>query len=258
MSAFYTAVARYYDAENADKTDDLALYARLAQAHPGAILDVGCGTGRVMLHLARAGHAVHGIDNDSAMLARLESKLQHQPQLRDKLTYAQADARRRQFSRQFSLILLSYNALMHFIEQEDQLALLRNLRPCLANGGCLLIDLPNAAPAYASEDSGALTWERDFLDPQTGHLVMLQSVSWLDRAAQLLDVDWIYDAIDGDGVVRRLIASHRLRYFFLAEMRLLLAQCGFQLDAAHGDCQGSPYDADSERMILFASGKAQP
>ncbi len=253
MSAFYSAVARYYDAENSDKTEDLALYARLAEAHPGAILDVGCGTGRVLIHLARAGHVVHGIDNDSAMLERLESKLQHQSHLRDKLTYLQADAQTHSFSRQFSLILLSYNALMHFTEQVDQLALLKNLRGCLASGGALVIDLPNAAPAYASEDSGAMTWERDFLDPDTGHLIMLQSVSWLDRATQLLDVDWIYDAIDGDGLLRRLIVSHRLRYFFLAELRLLLAECGFQLDDVHGDCDGSSYDADSERMIVFAS-----
>ena len=252
MSAFYTAVARYYDAENIDKTDDLALYSRLARTHPGAILDVGCGTGRILIHLARQGHRVHGIDNDSAMLARLESKLAHQPQLREKLTYTQGDAKTHAFERQFSLVLLSYNALMHFAEQSAQLALLRNLRACLADGGCLAIDLPNPAPAFAADDTGALTWEREFLDPDSGNLVMLQSVSWLDRAAQLLDVDWVYDAMDGDGVVRRLIARHRLRYFFLAELRLLLAQCGFQLDKAYGDCDGNPYDADSERLIVLA------
>lgn len=256
MSAFYTAVARFYDAETGDKTDDLALYSRLARAHPGAILDVGCGTGRVLIHLANAGHRIHGIENDAAMLERLEAKVQSQPHLRERLSFVRADAQTVGFDRQFSLILLSYNALMHFKTQASQLALLANLRSCLAAGGALVIDLPNAAPAYADENSDALTWERNFLDPASGHLVMLQSVSWLDRAAQLLSVDWIYDEIDGDGGLRRLIASHELRYFFLAELRLLLDLCRFQVDAVHGDHEGGKYDDESERMIVFASGKA--
>ena len=71
MSAFYTTVARFYDAENRDKTDDLAMYSRLAAECEGEILDVGCGTGRVLIHLAQAGHRVRGIDNDSRMLERL-------------------------------------------------------------------------------------------------------------------------------------------------------------------------------------------
>ena len=255
MSAFYTTVARYYDAETGEKTDDLVLYSRLALAHPGAILDVGCGTGRVLLHLANQGHASHGIENDRAMLERLEQKVHAQPHLRERLAYVRADARAHHFDRQFSLILLSYNALMHFKTPAAQLSLLANLRSCLAVGGALVIDLPNAAPAYADENNDALTWERNFLDPASGHLVMLQSISWLDRSAQLLTVDWIYDEIDGDGVLRRRIATHELRYFFLAELRLLLDQCQFQVDAVHGDHEGGKYDDESERMIVFASGK---
>ena len=255
MSAFYTTVARYYDAETGEKTDDLALYSRLARAHPGAILDVGCGTGRALTHLATEGHSSHGIENDTQMLERLEHKLQRQPHLRERISYVRADAQTHSFDRQFSLILLSYNALMHFKTQASQLALLANLRTCLAADGALVIDLPNAAPAYADENNAALTWERNFLDPDSGHLVMLQSVSWLDRATQLLNVDWFYDEIDGDGVVRRLIARHELRYFFLAELRLLLDQCGFQVDAVHGNHEDGNYNDESERMIVFASAK---
>ncbi len=255
MSTFYTAVARFYDAETGEKTDDLALFSRLAHAHPGEILDVGCGTGRVLIHLANEGHTIHGIENDPAMLERLEQKVQRQPHLRGRISYVRADAQTHSFDSQFSLILLSYNALMHFKSQAAQVSLLENLRACLAADGALVIDLPNAAPAYADENSDALTWERNFLDPASGHLVMLQSISWLDRAAQLLNVDWIYDEIDGDGVVRRLIASHELRYFFLAELRLLLDRCRFQVEAVHGDHAGGKYDDESERMIVIATGK---
>ena len=253
MSAFYTAVARFYDAENSDKTDDLAMYSELADRADG-ILDVGCGTGRILIHLARAGHDAQGIENDRAMLERLEHKLDLRPDLRQRISYDLGDASAQAWARQFGLVILSYNALMHFHDLGEQTALLGNLRRCLANDGKLVIDLPNAAPAFAAEDSDALQVERSFLEPETGHLIMLGSLSSLDRARQILNVEWIYDEIDGDGRVKRLIAPHRLRYFFLAELRLLLERCGFALDAVFGEYDGAPYDADSERMIVHAVG----
>ncbi len=255
MSAFYSTVARYYDAENSDKTDDLAMYSQLADQAADGILDIGCGTGRVLLHLAQAGHPAQGIENDRAMYERLQGKLDALPELRKRITVEFGDAKTHRFGRDFGLILLSYNALMHFHSLEEQLALLRNLRGCLAPGGKLVIDLPNAAPAFAAEDSDALNFERSFLDPDSGHLVMLQSISILDRARQILSVEWIYDEIDGDGRVNRLIAPHQLRYYFLPELRLLLERCGFTLQSVYGDPDGAPYDAESERMIVHAVGE---
>ena len=100
MSAFYSTVARFYDAENHDKTDDLAMYSRLAAENRGDILDVGCGTGRVLIHLAQEGHRVYGIDNNPRMLARLERKLERLPPLRDKIASVEADVLRYEFQPQ--------------------------------------------------------------------------------------------------------------------------------------------------------------
>lgn len=254
MSAFYTTVARFYDSENADKTDDLTMYSRLAAERAGEILDVGCGTGRVLLHLAREGRRVHGIDSDGAMLGRLAAKMRQLPQLRQLVNVVPGDILDYRWDQEFGLILLTYNALMHFHEQKAQIALLSRLRACLAQDGRLVIDLPNAGPAFAAEDSDALTFERSFLDRETGHLVMLQSLNYLDRAAQMLTVEWIYDEIDGSGAVKRLIAPHKLRYYFLPELQLLLERAGFTLEAVYGDPDGAPYYADSERMIVHAGG----
>ena len=254
MSAFYAQVARFYDAENSDKTDDLAFYSELAARQSSQILDVGCGTGRLLIHLAQGGHSVHGIDSSPAMLARLARKLDRLPRLRDRISFEQGDILRHHFPRRFGLILLSYNLMMHFRQQDEQLALLHKLRACLAVDGKLVIDLPNAGPAFAAPDSDDLVVERRFLDSDSGDLVMLHSTSQLDRSAQLLDVEWIYDSIDGDGAVRRLIVPHQLRYFFLPELRLLLERCGFALDAVYGGMDQSAYAADSERMIVLADG----
>jgi len=252
MSTFYTSVARFYDAETGDKTDDLQMYSRLAAQHEGDILDVGCGTGRVLIHLAQAGYQVHGIDRDSAMLGRLAHKPQGMPHLQDSIGYVNADVLDYSYERGFALILLSYNALMHFQEQASQIALLRRLRGWLANAGLLVIDLPNAGDVFASQDTDALILERTFLEPESGHLVMLQSVSWLDRVMQVLHVDWIYDEMDDEGRVKRMIAPHRLRYFFQPELALLLKLCGFAVEAVYGDTAWGPFEDGCERMIVLA------
>ncbi len=253
MSAFYSRVARFYDAENADKRDDLQLYSELAAERKGDILDVGCGTGRVLIHLARQGHQVHGIDNDRAMLDRLELKLEQRALLAEKISAIHADVLEYEYQSRFALILLTYNGLMHFHEQDRQIALLGKLRRWLAGDGLLVIDLPNAGPAFASQDTEAPTLERTFLDPETGQMIMLQSLSFIDRARQVLHVDWIYDIIDGDGAVKRLFAPHKLRYFFLAEISLLLERCGLGLAAVYGDTDRGDYTSESERMIVFAN-----
>lgn len=252
MSAFYTRVARFYDAETGDKTDDLALYSQLAQDYHGDILDIGCGTGRVLIHLAQEGYDVYGIDNDIAMLDRLDQKLKRMPHLKDKITYYDGDVLTYQLDKKFNLILLTYNALMHFQEQDSQIQLLQQVKKWINNDGLLVIDLPNAGDVFASQETDALMLERTFLEPESGHQVMLQSVSYLDRVTQVLHVDWIYDEMDGDGTVKRLIAPHRLRYFFYAEIKLLLKVCGFEIEAVYGDTDESPFEDGCERMIVYA------
>lgn len=253
MSAFYDTVARYYDAEVGDKTDDLAMYSELAEQYGAPIFDVGCGTGRVLLHLAQEGYAVHGVDDSASMLARLENKLKALPHLKENVTFEQANILTYESDTQYAMVLLTYNALMHFHTQDIQIQLLERLRALLADDGLLVIDLPNAGETFATQETDAILLDRSFLEPESGHMVMLQSTSYLDRVTQLLQVQWIYDEIDADGVVRRLVAPHILRYYFFSEIKLLLEKVGFSINGVYGSTEGDFFEDGCERMIIYAS-----
>jgi len=250
--SFYKTIARFYDAENSDKIDDIQLYAELAEEYGGPIIDIGCGTGRVMMPLARAGYEVHGIDNEKAMLDRAETYRTQFKLDPKKMILHYGDVLNYKLDKKFALVLVPYNGMMHFHSQEAQLAVLQKLREWVDDEGLLVLDLPNAGEVFASQDTSAMTLERTFLEPETGHIVMQQSVSFLDRVSQLFKVTWIYDEITSDGTVKRTFAPLMLYYYFYSEMRLLLEKAGFEVEAVYGDVDYAPFEDGCERMVIFA------
>jgi SAM-dependent methyltransferase len=270
--SFYDTIARYYDAENEDMTADLAFYSEIATRKSEgsetnnsetdyAILDVGCGTGRVMLHLALEGYRVAGVDTSGAMLERGRRKLKNRADLQDlhdQVSFYEGNALNYPYPDTYALILLPYNALMHFQTPHQQYALLRHLAGALADDGLLVIDLPNAGEAFATVDDGAVTLERSFVEPESGNLVMQQSVSALNRTEQLQYITWIYDEIGPNNVVQRTVAPLVLRYTFPAELDLLLRVCGLRRIERYGDYDEGPFEEGCPRLIVVAAKDAVP
>lgn len=248
-TGFYGKIARFYDAENSDKDDDIPLYLNLAEQYGGPIIDIGCGTGRVMIPLAEEGYEVHGIDYEQAMLDYAQQYMQENDL---EMTLHHGDVRTYQLDKKFKLVLVPFNGMMHFHTQEDQLAVLKQLRSWITDDGLLVLDLPNAGEIFATQETDAIIMERTFLEPETGHLVMQQSHSFLDRATQILRVTWIYDETLPDNTLKRTFAPLVLYYYFFSEMRLLLQLGGFEIEGVYGDTDFAPYEDGCERMLILA------
>lgn len=249
---FYATIARYYDSEHADKDEDFALYSELASEQNGPILVIGSGSGRIALHLAGQGHTVHGIEVEGVMLKRAEARLAAEPHLRERVTFHHADALKLNLDLKFALVIIPYNTFMHFLTIEAQLRLLARARQWLLDDGALVIDLPNAGEAFASQDTEAVILERTFLELDSGHLVMQQSSSRLDRTEQVMEVTWIYDEIGEGGALMRTLVPVQLHYFFFNELWLLLEHSGIIVDEVYGDFDRSEFVDGCPRMIVVA------
>lgn len=252
----YESFARFYDMVHSGLTADVAYVLGLAEAAGGSILEVGTGTGRLLLQLARAGHMVTGVDNSPAMLAKARTWLEKEPlSVQRRITLIEADVRKLSLPRPnktFSLILLPYNTLFHFQSDEIRL-MLWNLSKYLGHEGRLFIDVTNPFAIERTSYDPEPALENVFFDQETGETIRQLSQSWLDSSAQCLHTEWIFEVEHGiDRELARTIIDFDYWYQYPHQLELLLQQSNFLLEKMKGEYDGSPFDEDSTRLLIMA------
>jgi adenosylmethionine-8-amino-7-oxononanoate aminotransferase len=123
--------------------DDIGEYVKLAGDMQGEVLEIGCGSGRITLALANAGHSITGLDNSAEMVRILQNRmslLSHETQ--DRVRTVTDDATKFELDRKFQLIIVPYCSIVVFFTREERLAVLRRAAQHLATGGILAFDYP--------------------------------------------------------------------------------------------------------------------
>jgi SAM-dependent methyltransferase len=246
----YAQIARFYDWENADFTEDLSFWSDLVRQRGGPVLELGCGSGRVLLHLAREGFETTGVDSSPEMIALARRRLEKQPAIAGRIQLLEADFRRLDLKKTYPLVIAPFNTFSHLTETADAGAALATIAAHLAPGGIVALALPNPIPIYSALPEG-LVLERTFHDGERGATVQQFSSLRVNRVAQLGHITWIYDEIDPAGKVTRTTVPMTLRYFFPNEIPLLLERTGLQLHHLWGDYDRSPFAEDSPVLIAI-------
>lgn len=142
LQSFYKVIAPYYDDDYATILGGQEFYTALAKESGGPVLEMGCGTGRILLPIARAGMDCYGIDISQPMLDRFHDQLCSEPaEVRNRVQLIQGDFRTADVGRTFPFVFAAGNVLHTFIDHEDQRAWLRNVRRHLAPGGAFVFDV---------------------------------------------------------------------------------------------------------------------
>lgn len=245
----YAPIADLYDAEHRDWTDDLGLYRALAARAGGPVLELGCGSGRVAIALAEAGHEVHGIDSSEAMLAIARDTLgpRHLP-----VTFTPGDMRRFERQRDVGLVICALDTLLHLPSADDVRATFAAAHAVLRTGGLLAFDVVCPSPDVLAMSDGVLRRQSTFAGP--GGPEVTHFVSWdIDPDAQTIDTTHFYDWMTDVGYVRRRTTSFRLRYLTRGEAEDGLRAAGFRDVELYGNAQLDPFEPDSDRMIFVAT-----
>ena len=265
-SAYRSAeLAELYDAVYADYADIAFWHAVAPAASDGPLLELGCGTGRVLLPLARAGHQVVGIDLAESMLARCRTKLKAEPlAVRDRVTLLEADMTSFDLGRRFAQIYCAFGSFHHLRTVEQQLACLERCSNHLLPSGTLVLDLINPDPAPSSVSDPARGSIPDH-ESETGDLAAgivdwtggRRVRSWAtvlgcNRSLQCNDCEVTYEIVEADGSTRRLAETFPMRFLFRYELEHLLARSGFRIVALYGDYDRSEFADESPGMIVVA------
>ncbi len=247
----YDTFSVCYDLLWGGMNDDIPFYLGMAKETGGPVCELACGTGRVLLPLARAGFEVTGIDMSQAMLDKFQAKLDQEPrEVQARVALKCADMRDYRFTREFKLVFCAFNSFLHLMTTEDQLACLRSVREYLADDGRLAIHI--FAPDYQRLATNEETEVSVGRDPETGRDMVVTNISKRNPAAQSIEAWEAVDRIGDDGAVRRYPASYTLTWIHHREMHLLLRLAGYEVVAVYGGYDKRPYDYASGRQVFVA------
>jgi SAM-dependent methyltransferase len=237
-----------YHAHHSRHMEDLPFWLSLAQEVPGPLLELGCGTGRLLAPLAAAVTPTFGLDRDLGMLKFFKSRIS--PDLTLSVRVFAADMTAFALHLRFPLIILPCNTYSTLLPGA-RLAVLECVCRHLHPAGRFCASLPNPAALARLPRRGDSELEDEFFHPLDGEPVQVSS-AW-ERMHGRLAIRWHYDHLLPDGRVERLTAetSHSMEPVSTLLDELLTA--GFKVIETFGDYDRSPYHSDSPYWIFSAS-----
>jgi ubiquinone/menaquinone biosynthesis C-methylase UbiE len=242
--------APYYDWENRQTVGrrDIAFWERMAAPHREAILELGCGTGRVALPLARRGSTVVGIDRSASMLSRARMRA-GRARLRSRVKLIRGDIRSLPFpDHTFPLVMAPYGILQSLLDERLLRATLKDVRRVLSRGGILGLELVADLPAWDEyRDRVTLQGKRG---PHGKPITLIESVMQ-DRRKHITRFEQEFVEGRGASATRKRFRL-AFRNLTVPQMVERLERAGLEVVSLLGDYQGGPWDLRAEVWIILA------
>lgn len=242
--------AALYDLLFTDFDYGIPYYLEQARTAGGPVLDLCCGTGRVLLPLLQAGIDADGVDGFPAMLEAAKQKSAaagFQPRL-----YLH-DMREFRTERRYALIVVPFNSFVHNLTAADQIATLRSCREHLLPEGRLILDLFFPGPDYRSQAQDEPELELEFTHPESGNGIQAYDRRILDQVEQIQHSENEIRELSPSGAVVSIRNTQTtIRWIYKQEMELLLTLAGFSRWTITRAFDGEPLTGSTEPMLVTA------
>ncbi len=253
VAEFYDHIVPYWERQ------DINFYVDLAREAEGPILEIGCGTGRVLIPTAQARRNILGFDASELMLSACRRRLTIEPDdvQRKVLGLHHGDVRDFELHLKFNLITMPFRTFQHLITVEDQLASLANIHHHLQPDGYLAFDIMNPSLEHLIYDQylNEFNEEPEMSMPDGRKVRRRFRINQRNLAEQFIDAEIIYYVTHHEGHVERLVHSFPFRYIFRFEAEQLLARCGFSIHAIYSDFDKSPFGSKYPGELIIVARK---
>jgi ubiquinone/menaquinone biosynthesis C-methylase UbiE len=247
--------AAYYDWENAQTVGrrDILFWQRMAAPVDGPILELGCGTGRVAIPVARKGSTVIGIDRSASMLARGHLKVRRS-RLAARVKLIRGDIRHLPFpDKSFELVMAPYGILQSLLDEKLLSATLKDVRRVITREGIFGLELVADLPAW--EEYSKRPSLQSASGPNGKPIALIESVKQ-DRRKHITHFEQEFVEGRGKSSTRKKF-SLAFRTLSVPQMVQRLEKAGFETAALLGDYQGGPWDLRADVWIILARAKAR-
>jgi len=243
----YGPASKYYDLFGSK--DDLKFYTELAVKHGRKALELGVGTARVAIELAKAKVTVMGIDNSKFMLNVARQKLKKEkPSVRKYVTLKIGDMRNFKLRETFPFIYIASSTFEHCITEEDQRKCLTSAHKALDKKGILSFDMSQVAP-----EKPEASWWIDRRELNKQKEVVRTIFSRRNSRTDVVSVNLFFDVYENGRLKDRYYEYGEARISSKNAVEELLEEVGFRINAVYGDFDKSAYDEKSQRIIFVAN-----
>jgi SAM-dependent methyltransferase len=257
----YQSIAELYDhVVPYEERADVGFFMEAARRSGGPVLEVGCGTGRVLIPTARVGIPITGLDLSPHMLEVCRKKVADEPEeVQRRIQLVEGDMRQFELGQTFKLITLPFRPFQHLTTVEDQLACLGCLHHHLAKDGRLILDIfnPKMEALVNTAFGEEVAEEPEFSMPDGRKVVRRHKIVSRDVPNQTNYVELIYYVRHPDGRQERLVQAFPMRYLFRFEAEHLLARAGFEVENLYADYDKSPYGSKYPGELIFVARKVE-
>jgi SAM-dependent methyltransferase len=252
----YHVAAKYYDSAYGAMRDmvDAPFYLNPAKEFGGPVLEIGCGTGRVLLPIAREGIEIHGVDNSGPMLGILKESLARENlEVRGRVALHSGDMRELRLNRKFPLVIIPFRPMQHMFTVADQLRALTSVASHVAEGGMLAFDVFYPKFEVLLLGSGEERLEAQWPSPSDPETTIRRFYrkDAVDKIHQTYSLTFIFRGYRHGRLAFEENDTLKMSYYTYPHLQALFLLVGLEPVAEYGSFDKAPLDNSSNEMIFL-------